>query len=342
MDPLKTLPKAQLNAFKIIVKKIEWLLKDEIASALINTSPVIEATLDNVADHVKNSSTDNCQFRRISLRFVCGLDKSLQLFMSELSRAKINDYRFLNKGKYFYLAADDLNEKYVRKADTNERTDLDIKELQTSKCISPELCLNREENSQYDVDDVTRTLDSNEVEKGFEEKSEFLDYVASNGEDCANEDNELLADTETVSKCGQLTSGSFESKKDELALCKEILLEIVDSVVKGLDREAKTIEDTLRSRSGSLPLPGRDNTEIIRRRYSDTKISYEKDNELTLNLQDTSTDLSAFHKDYSFQKTGPDFWLFASVHGSEVIVYHHKRYAIYAFCKINTKTNSLC
>ena len=276
-DPLKTLPKSQLNAFKVIVKKIEWLLKDEIASALINVSPVTEATLDNVADHVKSSTAKNCQFHLISLRFVCGLEKSLQLFLAELSKARIGSYRLVSKGKYFYLAGDDSNAHDARGIRDNE-----------SGTVSDESM--RHQNTDEETEDM---YEKDGVDELSYNKSKPVDkYV-------------LPEENDNIYK-----------------ICQEILMNILDASLTSHEEEPS--DENTRLRSGSLPLPGKENEAIVRRRFSDTGISYSKSDDLSLNLEDMTLDLQVFQTHDTPRKSGPDFWLFACVQGSEVTVYYHK------------------
>ena len=313
-DPLKTLPKAQLNAFKVIVKRIEWLLKDEIASALINVSPVTEATLDNVADHVKNSTTDNCQFRRISLRFVCGLEKSLQLFLVELSEARINNYRLVSKGKYFYLSGGD--------SDVHD-TAVDISK---SNELNSDLLHETAIGERVEDADVT----------GVQQNEEQEDQAGIHETDM--ESGELLADVDTAEVIKAADDFSVCSDEDDTYhFCKQI---IVDAIELSLPSRRECLwDDSARSRSGSLPLPVRGNGDIVRRRFSDTGISYTKSEDLSLNFEDFTVELQEFQQRDTPRKIGPDFWLFASVQGSEVIVFHHKRYlslfsSVSYFCNI--------
>ena len=289
-DPLKTLPKAQLNAFKLIVKRIEWLLKDEIASALINVSPVTEATLDNVADHVKSSTAKNCQFHLISLRFVCGLEKSLQLFLSELSRAKVGNYRLVSKGKYFYLTGDESNKHEI--------------EVQ-GKGEGKESGSGSEESTNH------------ECENG-------VNFQQTNGTDSKDGLGERPGGELGLNVSSAVYESMLQEDGDDLyEFCQKVLLEIVDFSISCVGE--RSLDDSLRSRSGSLPLPEKENEDIVRRRFSDTGISYSNGNDLSLNLEDMVVDFDGFQTHGTPRNTGPNFWLFASVQGSEVIVYHHKR-----------------
>ena len=268
----------------MIVKKIEWLLKDEIASALINVSPVTEATLDNVADHVKSSTAKNCQFHLISLRFVCGLEKSLQLFLAELSKARVGNYHFVSKGKYFYLAGDDSRDHDTRGTKEKE-----------SGTVSDESLRHQSMGN----DEETGDMDGKDgIDEFYNNKSKSLDKF-------------VLP----------------EEKDNMYKFCQQILMDILDASLT--NQEEDPLDETTRLRSGSLPLPGKENEDIVRRRFSDTGISYNKSEDLSLTLEDMTLDLQGFQTHDTPRKTGPDFWLFACVQGSEVTVYYHKRQVHY-------------
>lgn len=289
-DPLKTLPKAQLNAFKVIVKRIEWLLKDEIASALINSLPITEATLDNVADHVKNSTTENCQSRCISLRFVCGVEKSLQLFLAELSKAKISQFRLASKGKYFYLTGDDSDMPDNRIGSKNNDSIPSSSEDKSTEDGQ------RDRNGEAELDAEGIMLKSDE---------KLIDvYADETGKD--TEEYPIEVDT-----------------ADTYRFCQQIILDAFDLSMKNKDKCARS--DNSRLRSGSLPLPPKENGDIVRRRFSDTGISYSKNDDLSLDLEEFFPDLQSFEAVDTPRKRGPNFWLFASVQGSEVAVFLHKR-----------------
>ena len=299
-DPLKTLPKTQLNAFKVIVKRIEWLLKDEIASALINISPVTEATLDNVAEHVRSSTAKNCQFHLTSLRFVCGLDKSLQLFLTELSKAKINSYRLVSRGKYFYLTGDELDKRVV-----NGNGDEEAEAVE-------EVVARRQHKQSVDHE---KTKDGIGERPQPHLKPQENEKEAGEQSDAANVDS---IQSDLVNGCMVV-----EDRDDVYSLCRQIVVEVLDTTLS--NQEEGSYDDRVRSRSGSLPLLGKENGEIVRRRFSDTGISYCKSGDLSLTLEDLPLDLQGFETHDTPRKTGPEFWLFASVQGSEVTVYYHKK-----------------
>ena len=62
--------------------QLNWLLKDEIASAMRLVVPVSAETLDMVAIHVKTSNEKRmCIMEQVPLLFVYGPDQSLQHFV---------------------------------------------------------------------------------------------------------------------------------------------------------------------------------------------------------------------------------------------------------------------
>ena len=81
MDPLSSLPKYQHRAVDDCKKQLEWLLTDEICSAMRQVSPVTSTTLDMVAAHVKGSNEKpKCIHNEIPLQFVYGPEQSMVHF----------------------------------------------------------------------------------------------------------------------------------------------------------------------------------------------------------------------------------------------------------------------
>ena len=105
-NTLDVLPLQQKQAMEKIIKDIDWLLKDEIASALRTHGPVTEENLDKVSQHVQNSvGAENCLCERRYFMFVTGIikgsDLSLPLFICELESATLDQYRLKRVGKYY-------------------------------------------------------------------------------------------------------------------------------------------------------------------------------------------------------------------------------------------------
>ena len=81
-DPVSSLPKPQGRAVSDCKEQIQWLLRDEIASALRLVVPVTATTLEMVATHVKESvDRPKCIHSDVDLHFVYGPEKSMQHFI---------------------------------------------------------------------------------------------------------------------------------------------------------------------------------------------------------------------------------------------------------------------
>ena len=110
---LNGLPHSQNNAVSKIIEEINWLLKDEIASALRMHGPVTQSNLDIVAEHVKNSErAENCIFTKRFFKFVTGIEKandlSLPFFIFELESVNLNGYILKRVHKYYCVVVDNI------------------------------------------------------------------------------------------------------------------------------------------------------------------------------------------------------------------------------------------
>ena len=110
MDPLRLLPPKQRTAMEKTVDEINWLLEDEISSALRVNFPITENNLDRVAEHVvisKNRGYENCIHEKRYFMFVNGIEKAsvlcLPLFICELESATLDRYRLRRVGKYYCM-----------------------------------------------------------------------------------------------------------------------------------------------------------------------------------------------------------------------------------------------
>ena len=340
------------------MKKIEWLLRDEIASALRSASPVTEATLDNVAEHVKSSNASNCQFRRISLRFVSGLDKSLQLFLDELSIAEINGYHLENKGKYFYFVPNQTTRASgtaVEKSETDIQARKDSKSddvggkesvlKDTDRSMNQEPIENRanedstEQKMVLEKEVALETVSSeqetkSEVHDGHKDVSSELSQKQPSG-NADHVDDDQSVDEDPCHSVDQAISSEqaketlYEKEESISAICQGIVMETLDLALQNLSHETQISDTSPRSRSESLPPPLMETKQFVRRRYSDPGTSCPKRKEMSLNLDDSSAE----YRGFSFQecttpreKYDPGFWLFARVQGSEVMVFLHKRF----------------
>ena len=70
--------------------QIKWLLRDEIASAMLHTCHLKEANLEMVVAHVESSHhARNCISESIPLNFVCGMEQSKERFMQVCTNTHI-------------------------------------------------------------------------------------------------------------------------------------------------------------------------------------------------------------------------------------------------------------
>ena len=101
------LPQSQRLAVDKASKDIEWLLEDEITSALRQQSPISEENLDLIAHHISCSDKKNCISEKKYFNFVTGLDKvsnhCLPMFIVELEENTTLDLKRI--GKYYCVVA---------------------------------------------------------------------------------------------------------------------------------------------------------------------------------------------------------------------------------------------
>ena len=105
MDSISNLPLRQRVAVENACEEIEWLLEDEISSALRRQVPITEENLDRVASHICSKiDSKNCVFQKEYFNFVTGLGKGsnncLLMFFAELDSVSF-DYRLKQVGKYW-------------------------------------------------------------------------------------------------------------------------------------------------------------------------------------------------------------------------------------------------
>ncbi|PVD23412.1 hypothetical protein C0Q70_16681 [Pomacea canaliculata] len=118
-DSMNHLPRVQQEAVMKFKSEVEWLFYDEVASALRHLHPLNADALEFVMRHVSSSSSrerPSIVHQEISLLFVYGTQRSMQLFVEEFERMSIPGYR-LNKLKgYYYLAIDRAHADSIRHA----------------------------------------------------------------------------------------------------------------------------------------------------------------------------------------------------------------------------------
>ncbi|XP_069157334.1 KICSTOR complex protein SZT2 isoform X2 [Procambarus clarkii] len=106
-DQLGHLPNYQHQAIVSTVDEIKWLLRDEIASAMLQVYPLAEQTLNMVATHVESSrQARNCISESIPLNFVCGMEQSRDKFMQEFGRLSVSGHHLKQEGSLYYVVQD--------------------------------------------------------------------------------------------------------------------------------------------------------------------------------------------------------------------------------------------
>ncbi|KAJ3640250.1 hypothetical protein Zmor_003559 [Zophobas morio] len=111
-EPLMNLPENQKNAIILLRDEIKWLLKDEIATALLDIDSVTMNTLDYIMRHVAESTTRfSCIMDIINLNFVFGSGQSQAKFIEEFTKMKISNYKLVQEEELYYLAKDNSLEQ---------------------------------------------------------------------------------------------------------------------------------------------------------------------------------------------------------------------------------------
>ncbi|XP_062252253.1 KICSTOR complex protein SZT2 isoform X5 [Platichthys flesus] len=114
-DPLSKLPGAHKLAILATMDQIQWLLEDEIVSALRHTRVISSATLQKVAEHVlRSSGRPHCQCEDVPLQFVFGPEQSLEKFKEEFHRMSFSGY-VLNgqKDNFYYISLSRLHPQMI-------------------------------------------------------------------------------------------------------------------------------------------------------------------------------------------------------------------------------------
>lgn len=103
-NKIQHLPRRQHNAVSTLVDEIEWLLRDETATALLDEILTGEETLNLVARHVSTSSgRPSCSTDKVPLQFVFPADRCSEKFLEELKKLEIDRYRIHEQGNLFYF-----------------------------------------------------------------------------------------------------------------------------------------------------------------------------------------------------------------------------------------------
>lgn len=103
------LPLHQHHAISNLTAEIEWLLKDETATALLDKSPPTEETLKFVAQHVSDSNDRvSCHKDKVPLHFVFPSINSSPKFYEELKNLQIDRYSIEQTPSFFYLVKNSI------------------------------------------------------------------------------------------------------------------------------------------------------------------------------------------------------------------------------------------
>ncbi|XP_046747125.1 KICSTOR complex protein SZT2-like [Diprion similis] len=103
-DRIQHLPRRQHNAVCTLVDEIEWLLRDETATALLDQDVPTAHTLNLVARHVSESTgRPSCSTDKVPLQFVFPSEHCSPKFLEELRKLEIDRYRINEEGSLFYF-----------------------------------------------------------------------------------------------------------------------------------------------------------------------------------------------------------------------------------------------
>lgn len=99
----------QLRAVGTLKHEIEWLLRDEIATRLLDIEPVTTDTLQTVIKHI-NESMDkiSCKKEVINLNFIYGTPQGMAKFLEEFKHMPLNlhdgaSYQLIQNADWYYL-----------------------------------------------------------------------------------------------------------------------------------------------------------------------------------------------------------------------------------------------
>ncbi|KRT81662.1 hypothetical protein AMK59_5321, partial [Oryctes borbonicus] len=102
---LMNLPDVQRRAINVLIEEIKWLLKDEIATSLLDIEPVTISTLKFISKHITDStSRKSCVLDIIDLNFVYEPSQSYEKFVQEFFKISIPDYKLCKVDDLYYLS----------------------------------------------------------------------------------------------------------------------------------------------------------------------------------------------------------------------------------------------
>lgn len=103
-DRIQHLPRRQHNAVSTLVDEVEWLLRDETATALLDQNVPTGETLNLVARHVSESNgRPSCSMDKVPLHFVFPAERCRPKFLEELKKLEIERYRIHEEASLFYF-----------------------------------------------------------------------------------------------------------------------------------------------------------------------------------------------------------------------------------------------
>ncbi|CAD6224796.1 GSCOCG00005557001-RA-CDS, partial [Cotesia congregata] len=152
-ERISHLPPCQHHAISTLTNEIEWLLKDEIVTALLDVNPPTEEILHFVVRHVADSNgRTSCHFDKVSLHFVFSSANNAPKFYEELIKMKITRYTIKQLKEYLYFVKDDnLVSNYIEINDNSDTNNKDDEE--NSSAIKPDIdssdCLQDNNNYYY-------------------------------------------------------------------------------------------------------------------------------------------------------------------------------------------------
>lgn len=188
MFSLNHLPELQHRAVSTLKEEIEWLLKDEMATSLLDVEPISMDTLNMVIQHVENSiDKTSCKKDVINLNFVYGATQSHTKFLQEFKKMPLNMY----DGTHYKLCENEDLYYVIKKNDGPEMiTDIDKVKQVKDNLQSMEI---KDVNSQQDKDtsqqletsefkDISRSLESKNISQIKDASRISEDSVLSNAD----------------------------------------------------------------------------------------------------------------------------------------------------------------
>lgn len=103
-ERMPNLPLYQHNAIIGLKDEIEWLLRDETATALLDHPSPSADTLRFIAHHVSDSTgRSSCSMDKVPLHFVFSSESSAPKFLKELRSLQIDKYCICQESDLFYF-----------------------------------------------------------------------------------------------------------------------------------------------------------------------------------------------------------------------------------------------